>query len=72
VKIPKVELGGMETAKNVLDYMAVGAPAVQVGTASFADPRASEVIAGGLAKALSDVKALSFNGIRDRFLVENG
>jgi dihydroorotate dehydrogenase (NAD+) catalytic subunit len=72
VKIPIVGLGGIETAQDVLEYMAVGASAVQVGTASFADPRASEVIAGGLAKALSDVKALSFNEIRDKFLVEKG
>jgi len=72
VKIPIIGLGGAETAEDVLQYMAVGASAVQVGTASFADPRASERIGEGLAKALSDVKALSFSEIRDKFLVENG
>jgi dihydroorotate dehydrogenase (NAD+) catalytic subunit len=71
VKIPILGLGGVETAEDVLQYIAVGASAVQVGTASFADPRASEGIAGALAKALRDVKALSFSEIRDKFLLEN-
>jgi len=72
VKIPILGLGGIETAQDVLDYMAVGASAVQVGTASFADPKASEGILGGLVEALNDVKALSFNEIRDKFVHENG
>src|SRR5271169_1835591 len=60
VGIPVVALGGVETAEDVLAYITVGASAVQVGTASFADPRASEEIAGGLEEALNRVKALSF------------
>jgi dihydroorotate dehydrogenase (NAD+) catalytic subunit len=72
VNIPIVGLGGIETAEDVLQYMAVGASAVQVGTASFADPRASEAIVGGLEKTLNGAKALSFSDIRDRFLIENG
>jgi dihydroorotate dehydrogenase (NAD+) catalytic subunit len=42
VKIPIIGLGGVEAADDVLEYLAVGASAVQVGTASFADPRASQ------------------------------
>ena len=72
VEIPIVGLGGIETAEDVLEYMAVGASAVQVGTASFADPRASEVIAGGLAKQLVIANTFSFNELRDRFLREIG
>jgi dihydroorotate dehydrogenase (NAD+) catalytic subunit len=72
VRIPVLGLGGIETAQDVLEYMAVGASAVQVGTASFADPRASEVIAGDLAGVLNGVKALSFNDIRKKFVEENG
>jgi dihydroorotate dehydrogenase (NAD+) catalytic subunit len=40
VKIPIVGLGGIETAEDVLEYMIVGANAVQVGTANFSDPGA--------------------------------
>jgi dihydroorotate dehydrogenase (NAD+) catalytic subunit len=72
VKIPVIGLGGVETADDVLQYLAVGASAVQVGTASFADPRASEGIVQGLVEALNVVKALSFNEIKGRFEAENG
>jgi dihydroorotate dehydrogenase len=51
--------------------MSVGASAVQVGTASFSDPKASERIVGGLANALKEVKALTFSEIRGRVPVEN-
>jgi len=71
VNLPILGLGGIETAQDVLEYMAVGASAVQVGTASFSDPKASERIAGGLEKALKEAKALTFSKIRDRCLVEN-
>jgi dihydroorotate dehydrogenase (NAD+) catalytic subunit len=70
VKIPIIGLGGIEKAQDVLDYMAVGASAVQVGTASFADPKVSERLVGNLAKALNEVKALTFSDIRSRFPVE--
>jgi len=72
VKIPVVGLGGVETAEDVLQYMTVGASAVQVGTASFADPKVSEAILGGLEKALNGVKIFTISEIKDRFRVENG
>ena len=72
VNIPILGLGGIETVEDVLEYMAVGASAVQVGTASFSDPKASERIAGGLERALQEVNALNFKEIRNRFAVENG
>jgi dihydroorotate dehydrogenase (NAD+) catalytic subunit len=67
VKIPILGLGGIETAEDVLEYVRVGATAVQVGTASFSDPKASERIAGGLEKELKGVRALTFSEIRGRF-----
>jgi dihydroorotate dehydrogenase (NAD+) catalytic subunit len=38
VKIPVVAIGGITELADVLDFLAVGAVAVQVGTAIFADP----------------------------------
>jgi dihydroorotate dehydrogenase (NAD+) catalytic subunit len=38
VDIPIVAIGGVTALDDVLDYLAVGAVAVQVGTAIFADP----------------------------------
>jgi dihydroorotate dehydrogenase (NAD+) catalytic subunit len=51
VKLPIIGLGGIETAGDVLEYMIVGAAAVQVGTASFSDPTACEKIIVALEEA---------------------
>jgi dihydroorotate dehydrogenase (NAD+) catalytic subunit len=72
VKIPVIGLGGVETVDDVLEYLSVGASAVQVGTASFADPRASERLARALTNALVRAKVLNFNEIRRKFTPENG
>ncbi len=72
VRIPIIGLGGIETVEDVLDYAVVGASAVQVGTASFADPRVSERLVDALTNVLERSKAFSFNEIRDRLLAENG
>jgi dihydroorotate dehydrogenase (NAD+) catalytic subunit len=72
VRIPVIGLGGVETVEDVLEYLAVGASAVQVGTASFADPRASERLAGALTNALVRSNFSSINEIRDKFAAQNG
>ena len=71
VRIPVIALGGVESVDDVLEYVSVGATAVQVGTASFADPKASERIIEGLPRGLSDVNVLSFNELRGGFSAEN-
>jgi dihydroorotate dehydrogenase (NAD+) catalytic subunit len=50
VKIPVVGMGGIVRAEDAVEFMMAGATAVQVGTASYADPRAAENIATGLRK----------------------
>jgi dihydroorotate dehydrogenase (NAD+) catalytic subunit len=72
VKTPILGLGGIETVEDVLDYLAIGASAVQVGTASFADPRASERLLRPLTKALVQAKASKISDIRGRFTAEIG
>ena len=71
IKIPIIGLGGVETVEDVLDYLAVGASAVQVGTASFADPRASERLVETLTNVLERTKAFTLNKIMDRFQAED-
>ena len=51
VKIPVLGLGGIEKEEDVIEYMIVGATAVQVGTANFSDPTVCEKIVCGLEKA---------------------
>ena len=72
VTTPIIGLGGVETASDVLEYMVVGATCVQVGTASFTDPRASERLVRELPQALFEAKAFTVNEIRGRFNTENG
>jgi dihydroorotate dehydrogenase (NAD+) catalytic subunit len=51
VKLPIVGLGGVEKAEDALEYLIVGAAAVQVGTANFSDPAVCEKIVVGLERA---------------------
>jgi dihydroorotate dehydrogenase (NAD+) catalytic subunit len=48
VKIPVLGLGGIVTAEDAVEFLLAGATAVQVGTASYADPRATERLCRGL------------------------
>ena len=48
VKIPVLGLGGIVTAEDAVEFLLAGATAIQVGTASYADPRATERLARGL------------------------
>jgi dihydroorotate dehydrogenase (NAD+) catalytic subunit len=48
VKIPVVGMGGIVNAEDAVEFLLAGATAVEVGTASYADPRAVEHIAVGL------------------------
>jgi len=52
VSIPVLGCGGVSTAEDVLAFLAVGASAVQVGTASFADPGLPARIAAELGPLL--------------------
>jgi len=72
VSIPIVGLGGIEAVEDVLEYLSVGASAVQVGTASFADPRASEHLASTLTNALVRLKVSSISYIQAKFASKNG
>ena len=48
VKIPVVGIGGIVTARDALEFLVAGASAVQIGTASFIDPRAPIQIINGI------------------------
>lgn len=48
VKIPVLGIGGIATTEDALEFLIAGARAVQVGTANFYKPAASEQIARGL------------------------
>jgi dihydroorotate dehydrogenase (NAD+) catalytic subunit len=52
VRIPVVGCGGITTADDVLEFLVAGCTAVQVGTASFADPGLLARLAEELERAL--------------------
>jgi dihydroorotate dehydrogenase (NAD+) catalytic subunit len=71
VEIPIIGLGGIEKVDDVLEYLSVGATAVQVGTASFANPQATEGLVRDLEKVSSRGKAFTINEIVKNFAPEN-
>ena len=50
VTLPIVGMGGILNERDAVEFLLAGATAVEVGTASYADPRAVENIATGLRK----------------------
>jgi dihydroorotate dehydrogenase (NAD+) catalytic subunit len=71
VEIPIIGLGGIETVEDVLEYLSVGAKAVQVGTASFANPQATEELVGDLERVSRIAKAFTINEIVKNLGAEN-
>ena len=67
VGIPVIGMGGIATARDALEFLMAGAAAVEVGTATFADPRAMRDIIRGIAdflrgrgyRAVSDIVGLA-------------
>jgi len=64
IKIPIIGLGGIQTPSDVAEYMIAGASAVEVGTAHFADPRASEGLVSGLEAWCRDENLAEINSLR--------
>lgn len=54
VKIPIVGVGGIMNAGDALEFLMVGATAIQVGTANFINPDATMAIIDGMEKWLRD------------------
>lgn len=50
VSLPVIGMGGIETADDARDFLALGSTAVAVGTASFRDPMAGAAVRDGLAE----------------------
>jgi dihydroorotate dehydrogenase (NAD+) catalytic subunit len=48
VRIPIVGQGGIETARDALEFVLAGASAVSVGTGNFSDPQAPLRVAEGI------------------------
>lgn len=56
VKIPVIGIGGIMCAEDVIEFIMVGATAVQIGTANFVNPCITMEIIEGLARYMKDNK----------------
>ena len=59
VQIPVVGIGGIATIDDVMEFMAAGASAIQVGTANYYDPQVSQRLVEQLPEALHEIGATS-------------
>ena len=71
VAIPVIGLGGIESPEDVMGYLVAGATAVEVGTAHFIDPKASERIIEGLEKQCKIDKIFEISSIRGSLRANN-
>ncbi len=57
VKLPIVGIGGIATIDDVMEFLAAGASAIQVGTANYYDPTISQRLVEALPAALLEIGA---------------
>jgi dihydroorotate dehydrogenase (NAD+) catalytic subunit len=63
-KIPVIGLGGIATWQDAVEFIMTGATAIQVGTATFANPHAMEEIIDGLASFMARKGYVSIEDMR--------
>jgi len=63
VKIPVIGLGGIATGEDAAEFLVAGASAVEVGTATFWDPRSPARVAHELGRFLRDEGIQNVNEI---------
>ena len=59
VRVPVIGIGGITTARDAIEFLIVGASAVQVGTANFVNPHATMDILSGMSAYLAENRMAS-------------
>jgi dihydroorotate dehydrogenase (NAD+) catalytic subunit len=67
VSIPVIGIGGIMSAEDALEFLIVGAKAVQIGTANFINPHATMEVVGGIENYLAVNKIKNINEIIGTF-----
>lgn len=70
VQIPVIGIGGIRSAKDVLEFILVGASAVQIGTASFTDPSLIFKIAHDLPLLCEELDIKNLEQYRNSLITE--
>ena len=63
MKVPVIGMGGIMNATDALEFMLVGARAIQVGTANFVDPASSIKILDGIVEVLHRMRIEDVNDL---------
>ncbi len=69
VKIPVIGIGGIQSAEDALEFLLVGAAAVQVGTANFRNPNACVEIVEGIRNFFIREKIARVDDYRGRLVL---
>ena len=67
VSIPVIGIGGIMTAEDALEFLILGAKAVQIGTANFVNPHSTLNVIEGIKNYLIDHKIKDINDIIGTF-----
>ncbi|HXW14906.1 MAG TPA: dihydroorotate dehydrogenase [Terriglobia bacterium] len=70
VDIPVIGMGGITTAQDVIEFMLAGAAAVEVGTANFWDPCATEKIVDGVGRWCAEHRVAKITDLMGRLETE--
>lgn len=70
VQIPVIGIGGIRSAKDVLEFILVGASAVEIGTASFSDPTTIFRIIQELPHVCEELGIKNFDEYRNSLITE--
>jgi dihydroorotate dehydrogenase (NAD+) catalytic subunit len=69
VQIPVIGIGGITSGRDVLEYILVGAAAVQIGTINFCDPAAAVRILGELEQEMEKLHINNLSEIRGKLAI---
>jgi dihydroorotate dehydrogenase (NAD+) catalytic subunit len=67
VSVPVIGIGGIMTAEDALEFLILGAKAVQIGTANFVNPHATLNVIEGIKNYLIENKINNINDIIGTF-----
>jgi dihydroorotate dehydrogenase (NAD+) catalytic subunit len=67
VSIPVIGIGGIMNAEDALEFLILGAKAIQIGTANFINPHATLDVIEGITNYLLDNKIKNINEIIGTF-----
>ncbi len=70
VAIPVIGIGGISSADDALEFLLAGATAVQIGTANFINPRASEEVLEGIHDYVVNEKLPSVRSIIGGLIID--